>query len=118
MSAIAADESPYIAPDDTIVDRAIEDYARAVREAYGSRVKGIYLFGSRARGDHNPESDADVAVVLSENDLWDRWREITRLSNLEYDIIVAPGADVQGCRSGKVSGLTRVSTPIHHLSRR
>jgi hypothetical protein len=31
---------------------------------YGSRLKGLILFGSRARGDFSEESDADVAVVL------------------------------------------------------
>lgn len=31
---------------------------------YGERLKGLYLFGSYARGDAEPGSDIDVAVVL------------------------------------------------------
>ena len=91
----AADLDLYAPPDDATVNQAIQDYARAVREAYGDRVKGIYLFGSRARGDHEPESDADVAVVLDDAD-WDFWAEQFRLSDLSYDALMAFGAEIQG----------------------
>lgn len=36
----------------------------ALLERYGSRLAGLYLFGSRARGDHREDSDLDLAVVL------------------------------------------------------
>jgi uncharacterized protein len=32
---------------------------------YGERLKGLYLFGSYARGDAEPGSDIDVAVILA-----------------------------------------------------
>lgn len=83
------------APDDATVEKAVRDYARAVREAYRDRVKGIYLFGSRARGDHTAESDADVAVVLADGD-WSVWDEKMRLADIEYDIIVGAGVEPQG----------------------
>ena len=31
---------------------------------YGVRLKGVYLFGSYARGEANEESDVDVLIVL------------------------------------------------------
>jgi predicted nucleotidyltransferase len=83
------------APDDAAVDLAVRDFARAIREAYGNRVKGLYLFGSRARGDHTPESDADVAVVLADGE-WSVWDEKMRLADIEYAIIIATGAEPQG----------------------
>lgn len=46
--------------DSTVSDRLRE----RVLGAYGSRVRRIILFGSRARGDALPESDYDVLVVL------------------------------------------------------
>lgn len=95
MSAEAIAADPYAPPDDAMVNRAIEDYARAVRDAYGERVKGIYLFGSRARGDHTPESDADVAVVLDDAD-WDFWTEKLRLADISYDFLMSTGAELQG----------------------
>jgi predicted nucleotidyltransferase len=33
---------------------------------YGRRLRGVYVYGSYARGDHDPESDFDVLVVLED----------------------------------------------------
>jgi uncharacterized protein len=82
-------------PDDAAVTRAVARYAAEVRKAYGDRLKGVYLFGSRARGDHTPESDADLVVVLAD-DGWDFWTEKTRLTDLSYDFLIDVGADIQG----------------------
>jgi predicted nucleotidyltransferase len=90
----AALEELLAPPDDATVEAALQDYAKLVRKAYGERVKGIYLFGSRARGDHRPESDADVAVVLADGE-WDSWAEKMRLTDLTYDILIETGADLQ-----------------------
>lgn len=82
-------------PTAAAVDRAVREFARNVCGAYGDRVKGIFLFGSRARGDHTPESDVDVAVVLTDGD-WRVWDEKMRLADIEYDIIVDTGVEPQG----------------------
>jgi predicted nucleotidyltransferase len=81
-------------PDDATMGEAIEAFARAVRQAYGDRVRGIYLFGSRARGDHTRDSDADIAVVLRDGD-WDDWKEKSRLTDIGYDALISTGADIQ-----------------------
>ena len=36
----------------------------ALASAYGERLAALYVFGSRARGDHRPDSDLDLAVIL------------------------------------------------------
>lgn len=58
--------------------RALPEDVRPVLVAYrdlldrrfGNRLVSVRLFGSRARGDCDPESDADVAVVI--RDVTDR----------------------------------------------
>ncbi len=37
-----------------------------LREQFGARLKHVILFGSRARGDHAPDSDYDCLVILDE----------------------------------------------------
>ena len=44
---------------------------------YGPRLRGVYLYGSAARGDEGPESDVDVLLVL---DQIGRYSEEIRLS--------------------------------------
>ena len=35
-----------------------------LEETYGSRLRGLYLYGSFARGNEDTESDVDVIIVL------------------------------------------------------
>ena len=46
--------------------RMAEEFARRLREALGSELVRVVLFGSTARGDYWPESDVDVLVVVRE----------------------------------------------------
>jgi predicted nucleotidyltransferase len=73
------------APDDPILKR----FRAAVTEIYGDRVARVVLFGSRARGDAEPDSDYDVAVFL--RDLPDRFAELDRLADLSTDILDETG---------------------------
>src|SRR5437763_16826155 len=64
--------------------------AAALRQAFGARLASALLFGSRARGDHRPDSDYDVAVFLeSPAGLWD---ELGRLAHITTDILDDTGA--------------------------
>ncbi|MGB9366151.1 MAG: HEPN domain-containing protein [Xanthobacteraceae bacterium] len=49
-------------------DPKLARIAAALREAFGARLASALLFGSRARGDHRPDSDYDVAVLLKDLD--------------------------------------------------
>jgi predicted nucleotidyltransferase len=82
-------------PSDAVVNRMINDFARVVMATYRDRLSSIYLFGSRARGDHTRDSDTDIAVVLADRG-FDFWTEKMRLADIEYDLIVETGAEPQG----------------------
>jgi uncharacterized protein len=60
---------------------------------YGDRLKGVYLYGSYARGDYRPGSDVDVMILLSNyRNYWKEQNRISRLASdvsLEYDVTVS-----------------------------
>jgi len=45
-------------------DEALNCFVSNIKKHLGSRLKRIILFGSRARGDENPDSDYDFLIVL------------------------------------------------------
>jgi len=49
---------------DVATKQALDKFKACLTRRYGQRLKSVYLFGSRARGDFRPDSDADVAVFL------------------------------------------------------
>jgi predicted nucleotidyltransferase len=62
----------------------------ALNEMYGAQIERIVLFGSRARGDAQPDSDYDLAVFLTS--LPDRWAELDRLAALRVRLLDETGA--------------------------
>ena len=66
------------------VKQVLEELKDGLQTIYGPRLKGMYLFGSRARGDAEDDSDIDVAVVLS--DYASASREIGRCAELVNDL--------------------------------
>ena len=76
---------------DTRTERALDLFLQQIRARYD--VAGAYLFGSRARQDHQPDSDADVAVLL--------YGEHQRLlptklamADIAYDVLLETGIDI------------------------
>ncbi|MCP3961566.1 MAG: nucleotidyltransferase domain-containing protein [bacterium] len=55
-------------------------FKEGLQQLYGERLQGLYLFGSRARGETQADSDVDLAVVLDR--VTDYGREIRRTSEL------------------------------------
>ena len=49
--------------DEEIHDTAILEFRAGIRSVLGDRLKELWLFGSRARGDNRPDSDYDFLVV-------------------------------------------------------
>ena len=51
---------------------ALRDFAQAARDLLGPELIELRLFGSKARGDDQPDSDIDVAVIVRHADKTER----------------------------------------------
>ncbi len=77
------------------IDAGTEGALRAflARLPAGLLVERAFLYGSRARGDYRPDSDADLALILAQrgND----WQLLWDLSGLAYDVFLETGVLIQ-----------------------
>ena len=76
-------------------DHVLAAFLRGISSVRGE-VVDLYLYGSRARGDHHPDSDYDVFVVLQER----RRDTIDTLYDAVVDVV---------CESGSLVSLKIVS---------
>ena len=74
-------------------EQGLAELKEALASRYGERLKGLYLYGSYARGDFTADSDVDLLIAL-EGEVRPT-REIDRLSAvvadicLRYDLLIA-----------------------------
>ncbi len=92
---------------------------RELAALYGPRLKQVLLYGSRARGDFQEDSDYDVLVVL-EGPL-DYWKELRRLADLSSAITwdtVATGNPVVASFKAVTEEMVQKRTGFMHNVRR
>lgn len=74
--------------------RALNELHVWLRQRFSERLREVTLFGSRARGEGDEDSDLDVAVIV--DDLG--WREAREVADVcgdlltRYDVLVSPFA--------------------------
>jgi predicted nucleotidyltransferase len=85
---------PPPSPSDAQVSLGLRRFVDEVRARYGANLRGVYLFGSRARGDNRPDSDADVAVVIADGD-WNEVVESVAMANDTFEILLDQSLDIQ-----------------------
>ncbi len=78
---------------DHILTNLLSDLNIELTQIYDNQLCGVYLFGSYARGEQDPESDLDVLVILQDYNSYSAevrrtGRLISRLS-LEYGISIS-----------------------------
>jgi predicted nucleotidyltransferase len=80
---------PHLTPKDRI---AVAEYIEHIRARFPDRILAVVLFGSKARGDADDESDIDLLVLVDTEDdefrseLWHIASDIS----LEYNVVVSP----------------------------
>jgi uncharacterized protein len=74
------------------LDETLSELKTGLMPLYGERLKGVYLFGSYARGEARPDSDLDVLIVLDSIDFYTD--EIDRTSHLIARLSLDSGVSV------------------------
>jgi predicted nucleotidyltransferase len=70
--------------DEKIVNSIVQKCKESLSRYYGSRLKGVILYGSAARGEAGPASDIDLLVLLSPP--LDYFTELRQIVDLLYPI--------------------------------
>ena len=72
--------------------KAINAFSRRVKAALGKQVISVLLFGSKARGKSNSDSDIDIYILVKKNTLGvgEKIAEITAAILNEYEILLSP----------------------------
>ncbi|OQA91658.1 MAG: Nucleotidyltransferase domain protein [Elusimicrobia bacterium ADurb.Bin231] len=74
-------------------NKAVQELIAGLKKLYGSNLSRMILYGSKARGDAEPDSDIDILVVLKKMGL--RYDEIRRIGEirapicLKYDLVIS-----------------------------
>ena len=72
---------------------ALDGFVGELRSLYGSRLDGVILYGSRARGDGQDDADIDTLVILDPvGDFWVEFGRIGSIANdlsLEHDVVIS-----------------------------
>lgn len=76
----------------TDISSLLRELRAGLERIYGPRLRELWLFGSRARGDAEPESDIDVALVLDDfrraPEEIERTSELLATLSLAYDCVI------------------------------
>jgi len=67
-------------------DPALAAFEAAIRKRLGAHLQQMILYGSRARGDNDPESDYDILLIVDEvtQDIKDAINEVSAECFCEY----------------------------------
>ena len=75
------------------IKRLLSDLKEGLTRIYGEHLKGLYLYGSYARGEHDSESDLDVLIILDHFDQYgaevDRTGPLTSAVSLQHGVSIS-----------------------------
>lgn len=77
----------------TTIQNLLDELKVGLKAIYGRGLKGVYLYGSYARGEEDRESDVDVLVVLDQFDHYaaevDRTGQLGSELSLKYGVSIS-----------------------------
>src|SRR5512139_2128708 len=75
------------------IRKLLEELKEGLVRIYANRLKGVYVYGSYARGEERDDSDIDVMIVLDNYQSYgreiDRTGELVSELSLEYSISIS-----------------------------
>ena len=101
--------------------KAVREFIRAVRLAYGDQIQRAALFGSKVRGDGTTYSDVDILLIVADEKWKYRQPISVILSNiaLKYDVEIdvrvisaARWQHMKSVQAGLYQNITRDAVPI------
>lgn len=98
-----------------LADPVLGRIKKELAALYGTRLKRVLLYGSRARGDHQPDSDYDILVVLEGPlDLWPEQKKLSAVSSELFWKTIAEGRPVDVSFKPMTEEQTRQRTGFMH----
>lgn len=75
------------------IQKLLREFKKELTRIYGERLKGVYLYGSYARGENQQGSDVDIMIVLDSyqryGDEIKRTSELNATLSLDYNLSVS-----------------------------
>ena len=112
----ALDSFPFLEP---VVKDTLKEFVLRLKEAEGTNLLRIVLFGSMARGDFDEKSDTDVFVLLHEGDDSKKTYDIAKIAyDAAYDVcftssemkpfvLLSPFVETKASIMRTIQGVTR-----------
>jgi predicted nucleotidyltransferase len=76
----------------TSLSQLLADIKSGLSDIYGDRLRGVYLYGSYARGEQGPDSDIDILIVLDE--ITNYYAELNRTGELISNLSLECGVSI------------------------